>query len=208
MELQALVYNSYLPYYIDRFRHHRHYYRSNYKLHYFCNLPGLFPRGLFRYQSEIHHQIEGFGYYGEQVSYGGVNLDAGVTTASVKMNSPFNFIQITNYTALQAYDDVLKYAGASYKRDAVDTRVVQEVKNGTVTFNGSKTGLKGIIDSQTDVGGWPVLQQSTPPADTDNDGMPDAWETSKGLDPNVANANGKNLSTVYDNIEVYINSIK
>ena len=37
--------------------------------------------------------------------------------------------------------------------------------------------------------------------------MPDAWETAKGLNPNVANANGRNLSTGYDNIEVYVNSL-
>ena len=111
------------------------------------------------------------------------------------------------HTAVQAYNAVLLYVGASYKRDAVDTRILKEVKDGTVTYNGSKTGFKGIIDSQTDVGGWPVLQQTTPLNDTDGDGMPDDWETAKGLDPKVANAAGRNLSTGYDNIEVYINEL-
>ena len=37
--------------------------------------------------------------------------------------------------------------------------------------------------------------------------MPDDWETAKGLNPKVANAAGRNLSTGYDNIEVYINGL-
>jgi hypothetical protein len=139
---------------------------------------------------------------------GGVNFDSGVTEAMARLTSPVAVVAIRTQSALDAYQAVLDSAGASYKRDAVDTRIVNEVKTGTVTYNGSKTGFKGIIDSQGDVGGWPVLKQTTVPTDTDNDGMPDAWETAKGLNPNVSNANGRNLSTGYDNIEVYLNSIK
>lgn len=139
---------------------------------------------------------------------GGVDLTSGVTTSIAKMSTPFNFEQIANQTALEAFDAVMLSVGASYKRDIVDTRIINEVKTGTATYNGSKTGFKGLIDSQTDVGGWPVLNQTTVPTDTDKDGMPDTWETSKGLDSNTANANGKNLSTAYDNIEVYLNSLK
>jgi len=139
---------------------------------------------------------------------GGVDLASGVSLVSAKATSAFTVTQpIPTHTALQAYDAVLLYGGASFKRDAVDVRIMKEVKEGTVTYNGSKTSKKGIIDSQTDVGGWPVLQSLAAPKDTDNDGMPDDWETAKGLDPKVANANGKSLSTGYDNIEVYINSL-
>ncbi|WP_207533936.1 pectate lyase family protein [Desertivirga arenae] len=139
---------------------------------------------------------------------GGVNFDTGVNTSSARSATPFNLTSITSYSAEQAYFAVLDSAGASFKRDAVDARVVDEVRNGTATYNGSKTGLRGIIDSQTDVGGWPVLKQTPSPTDMDGDGMPDAWELSKGLNPNVANANGRELSTAYDNLEVFINSIK
>ena len=139
---------------------------------------------------------------------GGVDFDAGVSAAQAQRTTPFPFETLTmQHTAEQAYEQVLEKAGASYKRDAVDARVVQEVRDGTATYSGAKTGYPGIIDSQTDVGGWPVLAQTTPLTDTDGDGMPDDWEIANSLDPNTPNANGRDLSTVYDNIEVYFNSL-
>ena len=52
---------------------------------------------------------------------------------------------------MKAYRKVLKEAGASHRRDDVDSRIVREVKSGTVTFSGSVTGIPGIIDSEKDV---------------------------------------------------------
>ncbi|MDA3615658.1 pectate lyase [Polluticaenibacter yanchengensis] len=141
---------------------------------------------------------------------GGVDKGSGLSDANfanAKLTVPFEAAVLTTHTAEQAYNAVLAYAGASFKRDGIDTRVLSEVRNGTATYSGSKTGFKGIIDSQTDVGSWPVLGAGTAPKDTDGDGMPDDWERSKGLDPNKANANGRDLSKGYDNIEVYINSL-
>jgi hypothetical protein len=138
---------------------------------------------------------------------GGVDYSSGVTQALAQLATPLASQYETNHTAEQAFNAVLNFAGASLKRDGVDTRVVLETKNGTTTFMGSKTGYAGIIDSQADVGGWPVLQSLEPPLDTDNDGMPDVWEIEMKLDPNSANANGHDLSTGYENIEVYINSL-
>lgn len=65
----------------------------------------------------------------------------------------------------------------------------------------------GIIDSQHDVGGWPELKSAAAPADSDHDGMPDAWEREHGLDPaNPADRNGLG-SNGYTNLENYLNSI-
>lgn len=114
---------------------------------------------------------------------------------------------VTTHTAQDAYQRVLDFAGASLKRDAVDIRVINNVRNKTYTADGSAGSVRGIIDSQNDVGGWPVLQTLAPPVDSDGDGMPDEWEIARKLDPAKANANGRNLSTAYDNIEVYINSL-
>ncbi|GHT38067.1 hypothetical protein AGMMS49965_00320 [Bacteroidia bacterium] len=70
----------------------------------------------------------------------------------VRVNQPFEYEITTQHTAQQAYEAVLKDAGASLVRDAVDARIVNEVRSGTFTY-----GDKGLIDSQTQVGGWPEL---------------------------------------------------
>jgi hypothetical protein len=96
-----------------------------------------------------------------------------------------------------AYTNVLAKAGAIYPyRDPVDTRVVQSVQN--------KTGK--IIDSQNDVGGWPILPAGTPPTDSDHDGMPDNWETGKGLNPQT-NDSAKLAASGYSMLEEYVNSL-
>ena len=60
-------------------------------------------------------------------------------------------VPIADQCALDAYKAVLKHAGASHKRDAIDTRIIKEVKKGKATYRGSVTGLPGIIDSEKDV---------------------------------------------------------
>ncbi|GAB3533824.1 pectate lyase [Pontibacter brevis] len=138
-------------------------------------------------------------------SYGAVSE---ADKAAMKLSEP-NPIQnnVTTHTAEEAYERVLAYGGASLTRDAVDSRVLENVRNGSFTAQGSNGSSNGIIDSQSDVGGWPELATLPAPADTDNDGMPDDWEKAQKLDPAKPNANGRSLSTAYDNIEVYINSL-
>jgi hypothetical protein len=104
---------------------------------------------------------------------------------------------------------VLKNAGASLVRDAVDSRIIHEIRTGTAKFGRSfGGGGKGIIDSQKDVGGWPELKSRPAPADTDGDGMPDDWERSNGLDPKNP-ADGPVAKDVggYTNVERYLNSL-
>lgn len=138
---------------------------------------------------------------------GGVDYQSGTSQTLVQKTTPFQSVDIPVHTAEQAYNAILLYGGASLNRDIIDTRITKEVKDGTTTYKGSKTGLLGIIDTQTDVGGWPLLLQSAVLLDTDGDGIPDAWETANKLDPKLANANGHDLSTGYENIEVYLNSL-
>jgi hypothetical protein len=127
---------------------------------------------------------------------------------AMKLNAPLAIDNnVKTHTALEAYDKVLDYAGAVLKRDAVDTRTVLHTRNKTFYKSGSNGSTNGIIDTPGDVDGWPALQSLPALLDTDGDGMPDEWEKAKGLDPKVANASGRNLSTAYDNIEVYINSL-
>ncbi len=115
---------------------------------------------------------------------------------------------VLTHTASQAYQLVLAYAGASLKRDAVDLRIVDNVEKGNFTYPGSKGSKNGIIDSQEDVGGWPVLHTLPAPADTDGDGMPDQWEKAHKLDP--TSSKDQHLHTLdpkFSNLEVYLNSL-
>lgn len=114
---------------------------------------------------------------------------------------------VTTHTAEEAYGLILDYAGASLVRDAVDERVTEDVREGSYIYEGSNGSTKGIIDTQGDVGGWPVLETLPPPLDSAGDGMPDEWKIAMNLDPNKDQANGRDLSTAYDNVEVYINSL-
>jgi len=124
---------------------------------------------------------------------------------SAHANIPFVVAFIPEQKAEKAFDDVLKKAGASLRRDAVDHRIVEEARKGE-----SKSGKNrdGIIDSQGDVGGWPELKSEPAPADTDNDGMPDVWETKNKLNPAEGiDSNGYDLDKAYTNIEVYLNGL-
>ena len=116
-------------------------------------------------------------------------------------------VKIFNRTACEdpliAYRKVLKYSGASFVRDSVDSRIVSEVENGTFHY-----GNKGIINSQTQVGGWPGLNSGEAPQDADHDGMPDTWEASNNLNPrDYADRNSHDLDKDYTNIEYYLNTM-
>ena len=106
-----------------------------------------------------------------------------------------------------ALNDVLQNAGAIFpKRDAVDARIVAEVKDRKASGKGS-FGKKGIIDSPNAVGGWPVYQSNKAPIDSDNDGMPDEWEAKKGLNANDASDRNKLNEDGYTMLELYLNSL-
>lgn len=138
-------------------------------------------------------------------SYGTVS-DADMN--AMKLSQPHDIgNNVTTHTAQEAYEKVLDYGGASLVRDAVDERIVDNVKNKSYSFEGSNGSTKGIIDTQSDVGGWPELQSEEPPVDTSGDGMPDEWKINMKLDPAKNETNGNDLSTAYDNVEVYINSL-
>lgn len=111
-------------------------------------------------------------------------------------------------SAENAYETVLAKAGCSLHRDAVDARVVSEVREGKYTYSGSNGSKNGLIDTQSDVGGWPTYNSATYPTDTDGDGIPDEWEQNNGLNPN-SYSDGKTTSirAPYTNLEVYLNSL-
>lgn len=122
----------------------------------------------------------------------------------VKLTTPIEYVYTTTHSAADAYERVLSFAGASLHRDALDETMVKDTRNGTATYGASK---KGLIDSQDECGGWPTLNSETAPADTDRDGIPDAWEEANGLNKNDAN-DGKIVGEDgYTNLERYMNSL-
>jgi pectate lyase len=134
---------------------------------------------------------------------GGIDFQNGATEAKNRARVPFKFPAIAEQTAEKAYPIVLKNAGASLVRDIIDKRIVNEVNSGKVTF-----GKNGIIDSQNEVGGWPVLKSLPSLPDTDQDGMPDKWELQNGLNPNnPADRNSDLNKDGYTNLEEYLNSL-
>lgn len=148
-----------------------------------------------------------------QASIDNWGLGVQKATAEQKIKSkvlqPFSFAPIKTETATQAYNSVLAAAGATLpKRDAVDTRIITEVKTGNCSYGGKFGAASGIIDSQSTVGGWPALNTYNVQQDSDADGMPDAWEKKHGLNSaDPSDATGIMKGQRYTNVEVYINSI-
>jgi hypothetical protein len=127
----------------------------------------------------------------------------------IKYDQPFFESYVKTDSALDAYKSVVADVGANIPRlDSHDARIVDEVRSRTTHFVGSKTGFKGIIDSQKDVGGFPELKSGEAPADGDHDGIPDAWETAHGLNPNDASDGAKKSGDGFSNLEKYLNSIE
>jgi Pectinesterase/MBG domain/Carboxypeptidase regulatory-like domain/Immunoglobulin domain/Bacterial Ig-like domain/Immunoglobulin I-set domain len=105
-------------------------------------------------------------------------------------------IDINAQTAETAFTQVVLTAGSSHVRDAVDARMVNDVRN--------ETGL--FINSQTEVGGFPMLNSLPAPVDTDQDGISDTYENNNGLNANDPTDAAQIAANGYTNLENYVNS--
>lgn len=156
-----------------------------------------------------------YGMYNQIDASGNDGTYTAKTKDTIKLDSPIPFEPVTTHTVWKTYNKVLDFAGASLKRDALDAIMVSDTKTGKASFTGDGNG-KGFINSQKDIVysdgsvGLPKLANGTPETDSDGDGMPDAWETANGLNPNDK-ADGSIYSLdkfgYYTNVEIYINSI-
>lgn len=115
----------------------------------------------------------------------------------------------TTVTAQTAYNNIVAKGGASYpRRDQVDQLMISDLlsKGTTATYVYVQSDLTTQFGFTN--GGAGHVYGAPAPLDTDNDGMPDAWEIANGLNPNVFDALA--VSTTYApylNIEVYINGL-
>jgi len=122
-------------------------------------------------------------------------------------------------TASGAYNRVLDYMGSRWwDRDAVDARIVHEVRTGTGKikawaddpFNpdpAEGVEWRNLLALRADpvTGAAPFNRDAD--WDVDGDGMPGFWELAHNLDPNVADHNGDFDGDGYTNLEEYINEI-
>jgi len=125
------------------------------------------------------------------------------------LNSPWPAEPITTQSATDAYTDVLNNAGAILpKRDSLDQRIINEVRNRKGHLIDVQGGFPHGTDYEKTMKARPVLLSTPPPPDTDKDGMPDEWEKKNRLNPqDASDASGYQLNKQYTNIEVYLNSL-
>lgn len=163
-------------------------------------------------------QLEGMD--GELMSY----EDAKPFLPAMRVAKPIPHASFRVTSAEEAYNEVLANAGATLpKRDAIDLRIIKEVKDGKPTPLAEKdvqypevdfehrrlpkdSYKMGIITHISQVGGYPEYK-GKPYKDSDNDGIPDDVEKKMGLDPNNGEDSAAITESGYANIEIYLNGL-
>lgn len=158
---------------------------------------------------------------------GGVQVEelpnAGKYTDNIRWHEPLPMPQFPIMSAKESFDYVIANAGATLpRRDPVDARVTTQVRTGKINpldnvklpekqFEHRRLPIdsykNGIITDISQVGGYPEYK-GTPYPDSDDDGMPNDWETKYGLNPKDPSDARKDMSgDGYSNIEKFINGI-
>lgn len=135
------------------------------------------------------------------------------TTYQYRVNKPLFESYATIHTAKDAMKIVTSDAGATMPmRDEHHIRNIRETLDGTHTYVGSKSKIKGEIDTETDITehadgkGWEVYPEESRPEnwDTDQDGMPDWYEALIHSDAHTANQNDDLDSDGWTLLEDYL----
>lgn len=96
---------------------------------------------------------------------------------------------------------LLENAGASFKRDEIDTALIQGIKD----------GVGKIVNKPEQSIGWsgqfPKLESEEAPSDKDKDGIPDKWEEKAGLDALDETDGALETGCGYTNLEIYLESL-
>ncbi|MHC4095676.1 MAG: pectate lyase family protein [Planctomycetota bacterium] len=101
---------------------------------------------------------------------------------------------VHTHSPLKTYQLVLACAGC-FPRDVVTRRTIREVENGTGSWGRHEP--KNLMEGLTP--GKPLL-------DSDNDGMPDKWEETHGLDK-MKDDSARAMPSGYTGIEDYLNEL-
>ena len=144
-------------------------------------------------------------------NWSGVVMSSGVAADSVlaKVYTPFDLgYPVTTQAATDVYESVLQNSGAILpRRDTLDQRIVNDVRNRTGRIIDVQGGYPHGTAYSLTVNAWPTLNSTTPPTDTDHDGMPDDWETSHGLNPNDPSDRNIYDAGGYTMLENYLNGV-
>ncbi|MEP7095626.1 MAG: T9SS type A sorting domain-containing protein [Flavobacterium sp.] len=119
---------------------------------------------------------------------------------------------VTTQSAKNAYKIVLSDVGCIQPVfDDHDERIISETLNGTYSIRGSVTNKPGFPDNESDVGGYESYPEISRDAnwDTDQDGLPNWWETITGTNTNsgtgdFSDANADADLDGYTNLEKYL----
>ncbi|HEY7090479.1 MAG TPA: hypothetical protein VH518_20445, partial [Tepidisphaeraceae bacterium] len=115
----------------------------------------------------------------------------------------------------EAYNYVISHVGATpFNRDQIDSLVISQVQTLGNAPTGTAAGTAGpdggLYTSQTQTGlsnnGFGTIAGGSGQTDTDNDGVPDAWESSHGMNPAAADSLAFN-PLGYFMIEQYVNEL-
>ena len=149
----------------------------------------------------------------------------GITKDNLYSNAPFQTMQNgenlstadTCESAEASYDHVISFAGNGIspdQRTAIDKQCAAETKNGTgqcsgtAAYDGSEANLNKYNIKCGVSYSYPAAVTQKTVTDADNDGMDDAWETMRGLDPNdPTDYKGDYCGQGYMNLEYYINDL-
>ncbi|MEE1120738.1 MAG: hypothetical protein UHT92_03530, partial [Prevotella sp.] len=127
------------------------------------------------------------------------------------MSYPFYHIDRDNIEDTKAaFKNVLSDVGCNFQQlDNNEKRLIQETRDGTYTKTGSRSGLLGLIDKESDSEGWGGLGMvdATRPTgwDEDGDGIPAWFETAMGWNDAATNNNADSDGDYYTDLEEYLN---
>lgn len=117
-----------------------------------------------------------------------------------------DFPAISYQDAADLAPRAVQRAGA-FPRDPMDRRLMGAVEQETITIQPRN------INPADDGSALPFAVAPAAPTDSDADGMPDVWESANGLNPQMQDHNGTQLSLPtlgvqgYTNLEVYLHEL-